>query len=43
MLQVSDTAPDFSLDGSRGQRVALSERRHDYTVLVFYVKNNTPG
>lgn len=43
MLELGDTAPDFTLDGSRGQRVTLSERSRDYTVLVFYVKNNTPG
>ena len=43
MLRVGDTAPDFTLDGSCGQRVTLSDRDNDYTVLVFYVKNNTPG
>lgn len=43
MLQIGDTAPDFTLNGSRGQRITLSERQNDYAVLVFYVKNNTPG
>jgi peroxiredoxin len=36
-------APDFTLDGSRGRRVTLSEREKEYTVLAFYPKNNTPG
>ncbi len=43
MLKPGDTAPDFTLDGSRGSRVKLSQRTADYTVLVFYPKNNTAG
>lgn len=43
MLKIGDTAPDFTLDGSRGRKVNLSKRETDYTVLVFYPKNNTPG
>jgi len=43
MLQPAEIAPDFSLDGSRGRRVTLSKRNADYTVLVFYPKDNTPG
>ena len=43
MLKVGDTAPDFTLDGSRGSTVTLSERKKKYAVLVFYPKNNTPG
>lgn len=43
MLKVGDNAIDFTLDGSRGRQVTLSERETEYTVLVFYPKNNTPG
>jgi peroxiredoxin len=43
MLKVGTKAPDFTLDGCRGRRVTLSERKTAYTVLVFYPKNNTPG
>ena len=43
MLEIGETAPDFTLDGSGGRRVTLSERPNEYTILVFYPKNNTPG
>ena len=43
MLKAGQQAPGFSLEGSGGRKVTLSERETDYTVLVFYPKNNTPG
>ncbi len=42
MLKAGDTAPDFTLEGTEGP-YTLSTRSADYTILVFYVKNNTPG
>jgi len=43
MLNMGDKAPDFTLDGCWGRTVTLSKRKTDYTVIVFYPKNNTPG
>lgn len=43
MLSVGTKAPDFTLSGSHGATVTLSERTTPYAVLVFYPKNNTPG
>lgn len=43
MLKIGDKAPDFSLAGSHGRDVTLTEVGKKFAVLVFYPKNNTPG
>jgi peroxiredoxin Q/BCP len=43
MLQVGDTAPDFTLQDHKGETVALSALRGKTAVLFFYPKADTPG
>lgn len=40
---VGDIAPEFSLEGSSGERVALSDLRGVNVVLFFYPRDFTPG
>ncbi len=42
MTFLNQTAPDFTLQSSTGERISLSELAGDYVVLVFYPKNDTP-
>jgi len=43
MLNVGDTAPDFTLQDQSGESVALSGLRGKTVVLFFYPKADTPG
>jgi peroxiredoxin Q/BCP len=43
MLQVGDTAPDFTARDAQGQEVKLAELRGQSVVLYFYPKDDTPG
>ena len=43
MLNVGDTAPDFSLPDQDGKERRLSDFRGKKTVLYFYPKDNTSG
>jgi thioredoxin-dependent peroxiredoxin len=43
MLEVGDTAPDFTLPDQRGEPVTLSKLRGQNVVLYFYPKADTPG
>lgn len=43
MLQVGDTAPEFTLPDGSGKAVSLSELRGKKVVLYFYPKDMTPG
>jgi len=43
MLQVGDTAPDFTLTAHDGSEVSLSGLRGQKVVLYFYPKADTPG
>ena len=43
MLQVGESAPDFTAEGSRGEEVKLSHLKGKKVVLYFYPKDNTPG
>ena len=44
MLEVGDTAPDFSLMDENGKRVHLDEHRgKNNVVLIFYPGDKTPG
>ena len=43
MLDVSDTAPDFTLPRDGGGTVSLSDLRGDLVVLFFYPRDDTPG
>ena len=43
MLEVGDTAPDFTLPGQDGEPVALSDLRGQTVVLYFYPRADTPG
>ncbi len=43
MLDVGDTAPDFTLPDQHGEPVTLSELRGQNVVLYFYPKADTPG
>lgn len=42
-LKSGDRAPDFSLEASTGETVALSDLRGKKVVLYFYPKDDTPG
>lgn len=43
LLNVGDTAPDFDLEASTGNRISLADLKGKYAVIVFYPKSNTPG
>jgi peroxiredoxin Q/BCP len=43
MLEVGQTAPDFSLPDQSGNAVSLSGLRGSPVVLYFYPKDDTPG
>ena len=43
MLNVGDSAPDFSVKTHRGETVTLSDQRGKTIVLWFYPKADTPG
>ena len=43
MIQVGDTAPDFTLPRDGGSMVTLSALRPGKVVLYFYPKDDTPG
>ena len=43
MLEVGDTAPDFTLTADDGSEVSLSDFRGRKVVLYFYPKADTPG
>lgn len=43
MLEVGQTAPDFTLSAHTGETVTLSELKGKVVVLFFYPKDNTPG
>ncbi len=43
MLEVGDTAPDFTAAADGGGTVALKDLRGKKVVLYFYPKDNTPG
>jgi peroxiredoxin Q/BCP len=43
MLNVGDTAPDFTVKTNRGDTVKLSDQRGKTIVLWFYPKADTPG
>jgi peroxiredoxin Q/BCP len=43
MLDVSDSAPDFTLPRDGGGTVSLSDLRGDLVVLFFYPRDDTPG
>lgn len=43
MLEVSDTAPDFTLPRDGGGEVSLSGLRGGAVVLFFYPRDDTPG
>jgi len=42
-LKQGNPAPGFSLPGSGGQTIALSDYKGQYVVLYFYPKDDTPG
>lgn len=42
-LNAGDSAPDFTLPGSGGQDITLSEYRGKNVILYFYPKDDTPG
>lgn len=43
MLNPGDPAPDFTLAGSDGNPVSLSDLRDKKVVIYFYPKDDTPG
>jgi peroxiredoxin Q/BCP len=42
-LLIGSDAPDFALNDANGKTHTLSDYRHQYLVLYFYPKNDTPG
>lgn len=43
MLEIGDTAPDFTLPRDGGETMTLSAQRPGKVVLYFYPKDDTPG
>lgn len=43
MLQVGDTAPNFSLTNQNGDLISLESLKGKKVLLWFYPKANTPG
>jgi len=43
MIQLGKKAPDFTLAGQDGEKVALKALRGSWVVLYFYPKDDTPG
>ena len=43
MLDVGDTAPDFTVQDHRSRTVRLSDLRGRKAILWFYPKADTPG
>lgn len=43
MLQVGDTAPEFTLPNQDGENVSLSDYAGKRVIVYFYPKDNTPG
>src|SRR5690606_19022340 len=43
MLEVGDTAPDFTLPDQDGNEVSLADLRGQTVVLYFYPRADTPG
>ena len=43
MLEIGQSAPDFTLENQDGERVSLHDLRGQQVVLYFYPKDNTPG
>jgi thioredoxin-dependent peroxiredoxin len=43
MVQVGDTAPEFTLPSHDGSHLSLGDFRGKKVVLYFYPKNDTPG
>tara|TARA_B100000408_G_scaffold133976_1_gene121586 strand:- start:1701 stop:1832 length:132 start_codon:yes stop_codon:yes gene_type:complete len=43
MLQVGDTAPNFSLTNQDGDHITLESLKGKKVLLWFYPKANTPG
>ncbi|HDR8040742.1 TPA: thioredoxin-dependent thiol peroxidase [Bacillus cereus] len=43
MIEVGEMAPDFTLEGSNGEQVRLSDFQGKNVVLYFYPKDMTPG
>lgn len=43
MLNVGDTAPDFTVRAHTGEDITLSDLRGHTVVLWFYPKADTPG
>ena len=43
MVNVGDTAPDFTLNDSKGTPVSLKDFKGKTLVMWFFPKANTPG
>ncbi len=43
MLNIGDSAPDFTMESDKGGSVALQDLRGSTVVLYFYPKDDTPG
>ncbi|CCQ94054.1 putative bacterioferritin comigratory protein; putative peroxiredoxin [[Clostridium] ultunense Esp] len=43
MVQIGEKVPDFTLPGSNGEMVSLSDFRGKKVILYFYPKDMTPG
>lgn len=43
MIEVGDTAPDFTLPNEEGREVGLKEYEGKRVIIYFYPKDNTPG